>query len=334
MGHRYYIRFGLSSKADASSKAMRDIMSLLDADGYRPVRSLPLTAPKWLKVLDIPILVFTLLFLVGKKGTIMYIIPSNHSRIALIKRLQSIGRYRTLCFINDVESLRMPKSQSYARAEMESIRCADIVLAPNRNSIAILQSRYACTNRMIPVGVWDYLHDGITYADAQCNGPVAFAGNLRKAPFVQQLGSLDLSFEIWGDSSQVGRSMDNVRFMGQSMPDELPQLVKGCAWGLVWDGESISSGEGMLGEYLRFNNSHKCGLYLAAGIPVIVWSNSGMASFVRENGVGICVDSLMQAQEIIRGMDEDSYALMRANAGKVSAKVIKGYYFLEALKNV
>ncbi|NRO11242.1 Beta-1,6-galactofuranosyltransferase WbbI [Lactobacillus helveticus] len=46
------------------------------------------------------------------------------------------------------------------------------------------------------------------------------------------------------------------------------------------------------GNYLRYNDPHKLSLYLASGIPVIIWKKAAEAKFVEENKVGITVDSL------------------------------------------
>ena len=52
---KYYIKFGISDKPNAGSKAMRDIMDLLNSQGYKAVLSLPTDANKVLKIIDIPL---------------------------------------------------------------------------------------------------------------------------------------------------------------------------------------------------------------------------------------------------------------------------------------
>ena len=38
---KYYIKFGISANPNAGSKAMKDIMALLDSKGYKAVLALP-----------------------------------------------------------------------------------------------------------------------------------------------------------------------------------------------------------------------------------------------------------------------------------------------------
>jgi len=124
----------------------------------------------------------------------------------------------------------------------------------------------------------------------------------------------------------------NIEFMGKKAPDELIENISQCTWGLVWDGISINTCCGLLGTYLRFNNSHKCGLYLAARVPVIVWEESGMASFVNKYKVGICVSSLHDAADIINCMDQKVYNIYKKNAQSIGQLISEGKFFLEALE--
>lgn len=330
----YYIKFGLSDKCNAGSKAMKDIMHLLRQQGYRPLPSLPVTAWKPLKVLDVPLLCLTLLFGVGRQGTLLYFVPSNLSRISLLSLLSRLIGFRLVCFINDIESMRMDKSADYRHQEINGIACADILLAPNRQAIETLRKNYGIRKPAIPIGVWDYLQTpSPTPRLMPETDAVAFAGNLNKAAFVSQLGSIELSFRIWGDGRKI-IATNNLQPMGTQKPEEIVDAVAACAWGLVWDGDSIEGCHGLTGAYLRFNNPHKCGLYLAAGIPVIVWEESAMSSFVRHYGVGICVSSLHEAARRIRQTDETTYHTYRQNARRTGEQIRKGSFFLEALKQL
>lgn len=332
---KYYIKFGLSKNFNAGSKAMKDVMVLLERRGYKSVQSVPVGASKMLKIVDIPILLFTILFKVGKGGTVVYFVPSNTQRIKFMKLLKYILNFRLICFINDIESMRMEKSREYAIDEMKGIAAADIVLVPNENSVHILKSKYGLTNNMVPVGIWDYLgndYDCNLYRDnAICDSKiVAFAGNLDKSPFINELSCVNVKFRIWGSGKEKG-NCDNLEFMGTESPENLVEHVAKCSWGLVWDGPSIATCGDLLGTYLHFNNSHKCGLYLAAGIPMIVWQESGISIFVRKYQVGICVSSLSEAADIINNMDNDTYERHRKNAQCVGKQVRQGKFFLDAL---
>lgn len=333
---KYYIKFGISQNNNAGSKAIKDIMALLDSIGYNAVMALPTKSNKLLKLFDIPILILTLFFRVRKNGILLYFVPSNFHRIQLLFILKHIIKFKLICFINDIEFLRMNKSKIEASKEIKSISYADVVLAPNINAIHILQETYDITNTLIPVEVWDYLSSyrnedpEENIEDVFYKKTVAFAGNLRKAPFIEKLSLVNLKFKIWGGGKKKG-TIQNITFMGEESPNNIIKAVSECSWGMVWDGDSIDTCSGLLGTYLRFNNSHKCGLYLSAGIPVIVWRESGMASFVNNYKVGICVSSLQEAAEKINLMDKPTYIIYKRNIQAVSELIRNGDFFLAAL---
>ena len=87
------------------------------------------------------------------------------------------------------------------------------------------------------------------------------------------------------------RQYPNINYHGSFGVDEIPsKLTRG--FGLVWDGDSLDGCRGQSGQYLRYNNPHKLSLYLSSGLPVVIWTGAAEAGFVREHGVGLCVDSL------------------------------------------
>ena len=171
---------------------MRDIMDLLNSQGYKAVLSLPTDANKVLKIIDIPLLIFTILFRIRRSGTLIYFVPSNAKRIYLLHFMQRMLGFKLICFINDIEFMRMERSKEKAKEEINAIAAANIILAPNYNSINILQNEYNITNRYIPIGVWDYLSP-TPINNQHNNNKVVFAGNLGKSPFIMQLSLIDFT---------------------------------------------------------------------------------------------------------------------------------------------
>lgn len=98
-------------------------------------------------------------------------------------------------------------------------------------------------------------------------------------------------------------------------------------YGLVWDGSERMRSKGGLGEYLRYNNSHKCALYLASGIPVIVWSQSG-GKFCQGTCRGITIDRLGDLDQAIHTAD---YEKLKEAALAVAPKLWEGYYLSQAI---
>ena len=113
----------------------------------------------------------------------------------------------------------------------------------------------------------------------------------------------------------------------------IPEKLR-ARYGLVWDGDSLRSGSGALGEYTRINNPHKLSLYLAAGIPVIVWREAAVAEVVQKYGVGITLERIDHLEEVLANISEQNYSEMKQNTEKIREKLIKGKYLECILKQL
>ena len=122
-----------------------------------------------------------------------------------------------------------------------------------------------------------------------------------------------------------------MNYFGAFLPDELIKNLKG-KYGLVWDGDSIETCSGGKGEYLRINNPHKLSLYLAVGLPVIIWDEAAEAEFVLRENVGFTIKSLYELSEKMALISDDDYEIMKKNAEVVGARLRNGKYMTNAIK--
>ena len=98
--------------------------------------------------------------------------------------------------------------------------------------------------------------------------------------------------------------------------------------GLVWDGNCDESDENVgFKRYQRYNNPHKMSLYLAAGIPVIVWAKAATAEFVKKNNVGYVINSVYD----INKLDFADYETKRKNAQKIGGRLRSGHYTMRVI---
>jgi len=146
---------------------------------------------------------------------------------------------------------------------------------------------------------------------------VMFAGNLSKAGFVKELGQLPVKFCLYGLPK-----LDSASYKG-AFDGNSPEGLEGD-FGLVWDGNSLDTCTGMLGEYLRFNAPFKLSLYLALGLPVIVWSQSAMATYVMQYHLGICVDSLHELAPKLAALSQEDLAEIKVCVAQMVSKIRSG----------
>lgn len=163
------------------------------------------------------------------------------------------------------------------------------------------------------------------------NEPIIIAGALRKhkAYYAYQLPE-NQKFNLYG-VGYTGNTNKDIKYYGAFPPEQLPYVMQG-AWGLVWDGTSSNTCEGVFGEYLRINNPHKTSLYLASGIPIIIWKNAALAEFVKENNCGLMVESLYEIKNVVDKISQDEYATMKKNAEEVGEKLRSGFYTKKIMK--
>ena len=195
-------------------------------------------------------------------------------------------------------------------------------------------------NAMIRLGVktdfvilnfFDYLSERKNEIQINTNNvEIVFAGNLEKSRFLKYLYKMDIpsnySYLLYGKPEPQYLNK-NIHYKGTFDSNNIDN-VEGN-WGLVWDGDSIKSCSGLPGEYLKFNAPFKFSLYLALGIPVIVWSKSAMAYYVDKYHLGIVVDSLSEIPDKIKVIDENKKILMKNGIEKISNFIKNG----EMLKN-
>lgn len=163
---------------------------------------------------------------------------------------------------------------------------------------------------------------------------IDYAGALYKAVFLLQLPDT-LKLNVYGARPKDEKLAENQNISLHPLvdPEAMPQLLKG-SYGLVWDSEQYPEVVGSLGEYEQYNTPAKFAMYLAADEPVIVWSKASTAKFVKENGIGIVIDSLDQLPQKVGAIDQAAYNRMLDNVQRISPLIRDGFFLKEAVFNV
>ena len=190
--------------------------------------------------------------------------------------------------------------------------------------------------KIVCLDIFDYLITKKPVISRENDKSVVIAGNLakEKSAYIYKIaGDKKCKFHLnlYGPNYTVNEKVPDTDYMGILPPEKLPSEIKG-SYGLVWDGDSIETCAGIPGEYLRINNPHKCSLYLVSGLPVIIWKQAALASFIEENGLGITVSSISEISEKIQSVSDEEYRAMCIRVAEVRKKLTNGKYFTEALK--
>lgn len=270
--------------------------------------------------------------------------PVNHTLFlaGLIKKYIDKG-VKIKLLIHDMEMLRTAarndvKALKKLRINLEeknTLRVASSVIVHNQKMLDKLVDLGIPKENLINLEIFDYIveDNGNPYKNetASINSPVIIAGALRrhKSGYVYELPS-NIDFNLYGVGYEEEKK-DNIHFRGSFPADDLPFELFG-SFGLVWDGISSETCAGPFGEYLRINNPHKTSLYLASGIPVIIWNEAALAEFVEENKCGITIGSISEISDKLKSITEEEYAEIKKNVQLVALKLRQGYYTKKAME--
>lgn len=341
---KYILQEKYGSEYNAGSKARNDAEAIAIKNGYCPLAiqyqnydSSKSFFSRIGKNLTCITGWFRLLKLLKSGDTLLIQHPMQSGAFAgklMLPRILSRG-VKVVAVIHDLATLRkMGEDNKTANIhDFDILQRYHKIISHNAKMTRILIDKYKIpAEHIINLEIFDYLCKENTQK-RENDSSVIVAGNLsfEKSPYIEKLikGFLG-TIHLYGVGLDQKQCTSRVNYHGVFPPEKLPEVLEG-AFGIVWDGTSISTCAGNTGTYLKFNNPHKTSLYLVAGIPVIIWSKAAMADFVKANRVGIVVDSLEHLEDILKKIDEEEYHSMCANAQKISEQLRKGKYLSKAL---
>jgi hypothetical protein len=331
-----YLSRNYKGTASAGNKAKTDIEAIMAAQGFRNV-GLPQTTSShtvyaFLRtLLGVLIAPFRL-----HQGDVLVLQYPLKKYFTFVCRMAHLRGAKVVTLIHDLGSFR--RKALTEPQEIRRLNHADVIIAHNPRMKAWLEERN-CTAVLTTLGIFDYLSSSQAPASRPLVKPyqVIYAGALsyRKNAFLYQFGPLARHYQInlYGNGFEWDKAEGKTRiqYMGFVKSDELIATAQGH-FGLVWDGESTHTCSGNFGEYLQYNNPHKTSLYLRCGLPVIIWSKAALAPFIREHGVGLCVDSLEDLDDTLSRLSEADYLRMREKAQAIGAQLNAGHHTREALQ--
>jgi hypothetical protein len=333
MKYQFCIRFNNIDANSAASKAVLDCNRILLKHGY----------------LDYTLTVgdnsnkFSYYFLLLKELIKFFIGIKSHSIVAVQYPLLSINNVfkyfiniaklkgvRFFCIIHDLESLRKGgDNEAEISNEIDNLSYYDTVIIHNEIMGNWLKDR-GLKCHMVPLILFDYLADDFEITSNEPQKAIVFAGNLCKSTFVYQFKQIaGCSFRLYGPGYKPnGTEAENTTWVGEYSPDHIPQKLTG-SFGLIWDGQHIDKCDAILGNYLAYNNPHKCSLYIAAGLPIIAPATSAIGVLVKKMNIGLLVNNLHDLKTL--DIDTGRYAAMKNNIVSIRKRVINGSYFSDAI---
>lgn len=342
---KYYLHVCGAKDKHAGSKAVNDCQIILKENGYKPIiiykakhkSELGLKIDRYLR--------YVRLYLIprGSELVIQHPLPLPPFYLKMAGLIKKRHDIKLEFLIHDIDSLRRIRLDDLEMVKLRDelmYKYADKIIAHNdRMKQYLIEKCGIQEEKIIKLELFDYICEDTSLSDItedRCH--VIIAGNLlkEKTGYIYKLISKDfknIGINLYG----VGwdESADNKcgKYMGSYNPDELPLKLEG-KYGLVWDGQETDSCKGTVGEYLKYNNPHKVSLYIAAQKPVIIWEKAALASFVKDNNIGITVDNLENLENVISNVTEEQYNEFKTNIKALSKNVQAGAYLSAALSKL
>lgn len=325
-----------SHKRDALSKARLDINRTFESIGaYVLTIKVKVGRNRLIGIIDNIWQYIKCMYYIPYKSNVYIQYPALSSRPSYYNVLLKYAKARMckiIYIIHDIEALRF--SLNSEKRESRILNQADILIV-HTNAMRDKLKELGVYKPMVVLQLFDYYCvTGEVPNGAQLNY-VAFAGNLSKykSKFIEKLIAREnkyVKYRFYGiPNEQDFNKSVNSEYCGSFVPEKVYELH--ASWGLVWDGDDLDNCSGV-GEYLKYNSSHKLSLYIAAGLPLIVWNESAVAEYIKEEQIGVCIDSLLSLDDILSKISQDEYCQMKVRVQNLSQRLKNGQMLKTAIK--
>ena len=335
---RYYLSKNYNGLNNAGNKAKTDIEETLSKLGYKNA-GLPQTtySNKIAGFLITLAGVLKVLFTVSANDVVVVQYPFK-KYYSFVCNIIHLKRGKVITIIHDLGTFRRKKLT--AEQEIKRLNHSDVLIVHN-DKMEIWLKEQGYTKPMVCLEIFDYLSPSVNNNTQEPNQKpikVIYAGALtyKKNRYLYSLNDVmsKWQFELYGGGFEEAKIEDKTffKFKGFVPSDQLIEQVS-AHFGLIWEGDSIHTCSGDFGIYLRVNNPHKVSLYIRCNLPIIIWKEAALASFVAENKIGVCIDSLEELDSILSSISAESYNEMVRNIKEINKKIASGYYCKRAVEN-
>lgn len=323
---KYIFDFNYKKENTAGSKAKKDVLFFLRQEGFKLV-SYPIYSNRIIRGITSKILAKRIISKLNV-GEIVFQYPLYHKRISnyIVTELEKKDILKVV-LIHDIESLRLDsKNKNAVKDEISFLNRFDVVISHNKKMTNWLVG-HGLKAKTKELEIFDYMNPK-SLSEKKLNDGIVFAGNLLKSTFLKDL-DVRTKVELMGPNP-LKNYPKNFVYKGVFDPDEVPEHLN-MKFGLVWDGSSIDTCNGLYGHYMKYNNPHKASLYISSGIPLIIWNEAAIADFIKKEGIGLTIGSLKEVDDLLANITEEEYEKMKKNTLKVAKKMRSGFYIKTAV---
>lgn len=268
----------------------------------------------------------------ARPETIVFQYPN--ASVYVMNKLIRLFRYycpkgKLYFLIHDIMGVQVIHDQNLLNKELLLFNMTDGLIVHNQHMQDFL-IKQGVRVKMVNLELFDY-QTKVKMPIASKENSIAFPGNLSKSVFLQKL-DIKTPIYLYGTKNNLNYA-SSIHYVGYFPADSIGIHMKE-KYGLVWDGTSVDTCAGNLGEYLKINNPHKASLFISNGMPIITWEGAALADVVRKYKIGIIVRSLTEVDERLANVSQNEYNDMKDNVLYLTKRVRNGYFITKAVKQL
>ncbi|WP_295729300.1 sugar transferase [uncultured Limosilactobacillus sp.] len=237
-----------------------------------------------------------------------------------MQRVNIYQGVKKVMFIHDFVPLMFEGNRYLFDRYINFYNQADLVIVASEKLLKVLRDHGLTVKRTVIQHMWDHPCSIDPTVTPEYKPLIQFAGDVNKFDFVKQWSHDDVKLQLFESKQDWGKDR-NINFVGwQGDPRLLQTLRESGGFGLVWGEEPYWK------EYMKLNASYKLSTYLAAGIPIIVNSDTPEIDTIRRKNLGLVADSLDEAVAKVKATTADQYTEMQQSVDKFADLIRQGYF--------
>lgn len=255
-----------------------------------------------------------------EKGDIVIVQLPSWNLIGYEKALLDVIRMqediKIAVFIHDFIPMMFGSTEADYQETIEVYNMADLLIVPSEALLGVLREKGLEVEKVLFQPMWDFPFSGDLQMP-EFRRQIFFSGSPER---FQHVTSWNYEVTLkWFTHADFKADEQNIKVEGwRNMIELLAEYTKG-GFGLVWEQTSQS-------HYYRYNQPHKLCTYLAAGIPVIMQRGLLHERTVQERGLGVVVDSLEEAADVVKNITEEEYQELVMNIRNISFLIKEGFF--------
>lgn len=235
-------------------------------------------------------------------------------------RISIYHNIKKIIFVEDIPPLMFESNKYMLPQYIDYYNKADVLILASRKLYDYLRVHGLKPKKYVIQHMWDHISQVNPYIIPKNNKVINFAGDPKKFDFVKDWKSDKVKLNVYSEPLE-GVNNPNITFTHwQDDPVLINSLRQAGGFGLVWSEEPYWL------KYMKLNASYKLSTYLAAGIPLIVNSDTPEKDTIVNKHLGIIADSIDEAVEKVEKMSDMQYNQMKDSIDQF-AKLIRGGYF-------